>query len=107
MTTAEAAYLAILPKAPSNYHPVRQKKAAIQRRNFVLKEMFENGYLDEVKFLDAKDEELITVQAKQLKSFKLSLPARTYFTNKFLSQSSSSNADKTFIFSSYSRLIKP
>ena len=96
LTTAEAAYLAILPKAPSNYHPVRQKKAAIQRRNFVLKEMFENGYLDEVKFLDAKDEELITVQAKQLKSFKLSLPARTYFTDEVRRQLSKDFGEDEF-----------
>jgi penicillin-binding protein 1A len=59
LSLAEAAYLAILPKAPSNYHPVRQKKSAIERRNFVLKEMFENGYLDKAKFLYAQDEELI------------------------------------------------
>jgi penicillin-binding protein 1A len=96
LSLAEAAYLAILPKAPSNYHPVRQKKSAIERRNFVLKEMFENGYLDKAKFLDAQDEELITVQAKQLKSFKFSLPARTYFTDEVRRQLSKDFGEDEF-----------
>ena len=41
----EMAYLAALPKAPSNYHPVRRTKAAIGRRNWVLEQMRENGYV--------------------------------------------------------------
>jgi penicillin-binding protein 1A len=39
----EAAMLAALPKAPSRYHPVRNKDRLLARRNFVLKEMLENG----------------------------------------------------------------
>ena len=46
----EMAYLAALPKAPSNYHPKRKAKAAIARRNWVLSQMAENGYIsDEAK----------------------------------------------------------
>ena len=45
LTYAEAAYLAALPKAPSNYHPFRHPEAAIERRNWVLDRMAENGYL--------------------------------------------------------------
>lgn len=41
----EAAYLAALPKAPSNYHPVRQASAATARRNWVLGRMEEDGAL--------------------------------------------------------------
>ena len=37
----EAATLASLPKAPSDYHPVRRKDRLLARRNFVLKEMME------------------------------------------------------------------
>ncbi|MDR3507341.1 MAG: penicillin-binding protein 1A [Caulobacteraceae bacterium] len=36
---AECAYLAALPKGPDNYHPVRNKAAAIRRRNFILSQM--------------------------------------------------------------------
>jgi len=46
ITPAEAAYLAALPKAPSNYHPFRQTERAIERRNWVLDRMVVNGYLD-------------------------------------------------------------
>lgn len=42
---AEAAYLAALPKGPSNYHPFRRPQAAIERRNWVLDRMAENGFI--------------------------------------------------------------
>ncbi|QCO14488.1 penicillin-binding protein 1A [Azospirillum brasilense] len=41
----EAAYLAALPKAPSNYHPERQRDAAIARRNWVIGRMAEDGHI--------------------------------------------------------------
>ena len=41
----EMAYLAALPKAPTNYHPFKNTQRAIERRNYVLQEMMENGYL--------------------------------------------------------------
>lgn len=43
LTYAESAYLAALPKGPSNYHPFRQPEAAIERRNWVLDRMAETG----------------------------------------------------------------
>ncbi len=43
VTPEETAYLATLPKAPSNYHPVRRHDAAIARRNWVLGRMAEDG----------------------------------------------------------------
>src|SRR4051812_17920237 len=45
LTVAEAAYLAALPKAPNNYHPIRQRQAALDRRNWVIGQMVENGYV--------------------------------------------------------------
>ncbi len=39
VTIEEAAYLAALPKAPSNYHPVRNHDAALERRNWVIERM--------------------------------------------------------------------
>ncbi len=35
LTIDEMAYLAALPKAPNNYHPIRRKERAIARRNWV------------------------------------------------------------------------
>ncbi len=45
LTLPEAAYLAVLPKAPSNYDPVRATEKATARRNYVLREMANNGYI--------------------------------------------------------------
>jgi penicillin-binding protein 1A len=42
---AEVAFLAALPKAPSNYDPRVNKAAALQRRNWVIGQMAENGYI--------------------------------------------------------------
>ena len=42
---AEMAYLAALPKAPNNYHPVKNRERAVERRNWVLDRMAENGYV--------------------------------------------------------------
>ena len=45
LTIEEAAYLAALPKAPNNYHPVRRKERALSRRNWVIGRMHEDGYI--------------------------------------------------------------
>ena len=45
LTLSEAAYLAGLPKGPNNYHPFKHPQAAIERRNYVLDRMAENGYI--------------------------------------------------------------
>jgi penicillin-binding protein 1A len=45
LTVAEAAYLAALPKAPSSLHPFRQRERAIERRNYVITRMVEDGYV--------------------------------------------------------------
>ena len=45
LTLEEAAYLAVLPKAPANYDPVRATQRALDRRNYVLREMESNGYI--------------------------------------------------------------
>ena len=49
LTLPEAAYLAVLPKAPSNYDPQRATRKATARRNYVLKEMAANGYISEAE----------------------------------------------------------
>ena len=41
----EAAYLAALPKGPNNYHPFRNTAKATERRNWILSQMADNGYI--------------------------------------------------------------
>ncbi|HVJ03080.1 MAG TPA: transglycosylase domain-containing protein, partial [Sphingomonas sp.] len=45
LTLPQMAYLAILPKGPANYAPERYEARAIERRNWVLGQMLENGYI--------------------------------------------------------------
>jgi len=62
LTLPEAAYLAVLPKAPSNYDPVRQTERALTRRNYVLREMAKNGYISEEKRASASVTPLGTIR---------------------------------------------
>jgi penicillin-binding protein 1A len=45
LTIAEAAYLAALPKMPATLHPVRNRDRAIERRNYVIDRLLENGWI--------------------------------------------------------------
>src|SRR6201747_3134736 len=45
LTVAEASYLAALPKAPAQLHPVRNRDRAIERRNYVVDRLIENGWI--------------------------------------------------------------
>ncbi|UFX48639.1 penicillin-binding protein 1A [Bradyrhizobium sp. 41S5] len=45
LTIAEASYLASLPKAPAALHPVRNRDRAIERRNYVIDRLLENGWI--------------------------------------------------------------
>ena len=58
LTIAEAAYLAALPKAPSDLHPFRNSSGSIARRNYVIDRMVENGYIPREVGAKAKSEPL-------------------------------------------------
>ncbi len=58
LTIAETAYLAALPKGPNNYHPFRRADAAIERRNWVIDRMAENGYITKSEGDEAKQQPL-------------------------------------------------
>jgi penicillin-binding protein 1A len=53
LTLAEAAYLAALPKAPSNYHPVRHAERAKGRRDWVIERMLEDGAITQQQAQEA------------------------------------------------------
>ncbi|MDE2383279.1 MAG: penicillin-binding protein 1A [Alphaproteobacteria bacterium] len=59
LSIEEAAYLAALPKGPNNYNPFTNYEKAVTRRNYVLNQMFDNGYI--------KEDELKAALAKPLK----------------------------------------
>ena len=49
LNLSEVAFLASLPKAPNNYNPKNNYIKAIERRNWVIDRMYENGF---IKFAD-------------------------------------------------------
>jgi penicillin-binding protein 1A len=59
LTIAETAFLAGLPKAPSTYHPVRNRSAAIGRRNWVIERMAANQFISDEDAGNAVAEDLV------------------------------------------------
>ncbi len=65
LTLAETAFLAALPKGPNNYNPLTNYDNAIQRRNWVLDRMAEEGYISATEANEAKKEPIV-VQEREL-----------------------------------------
>ncbi|WP_171167688.1 MULTISPECIES: PBP1A family penicillin-binding protein [unclassified Ruegeria] len=82
----EAAMLAAMPKAPSDYHPVREKERLLARRNYVLREMYQNGYIDQATYESEVEMPLRSVQNGDFESFRTALPPRDYFTDEIRRQ---------------------
>ncbi len=82
----EAAMLAAMPKAPSNYHPVLQKERLLARRDYVLREMNQNGYIDRATYEAEVNMPLRSVQNGDFESFRTALPPRDYFTDEIRRQ---------------------
>jgi len=61
LTIAQCAYLAILPKGPSNYDPDRNTARALERRNWVLGQMLANGFITKPQHDEAVASSLGTV----------------------------------------------
>ncbi len=92
----EAAFLAALPQAPSNFHPVRNAERLLNRRNYVLREMYQNRYLDRATYEAEQALPLLSVQAGDFEPFKDSLPPRDYFTDEIRRQLSSTFGEEEF-----------
>jgi len=60
----EAALLAALPKAPSKYNPYRDKNLAKFRRDLVLKNLYENNFINQNDYSKLKDK---PIELKKIK----------------------------------------
>jgi penicillin-binding protein 1A len=69
LTVAEAAMLAGLPKAPSAFNPISNRKRATVRQHYVLDRMLDNGFITEAQRDEARAEVL-----------RCALPARAWCT---------------------------
>jgi penicillin-binding protein 1A len=62
----ESALLAALPKAPSKYNPYRNIELAKFRRDLVLKNLFENSFIDQEKFQQLKNQDIKLKKTKKI-----------------------------------------
>ena len=81
----EAATLAAMPQAPSR-SMVRDKERITERRNYVLREMWQNGYIDEATYKSESALPLRTVQNGDFPSWRSTMPPRDYFTDEIRRQ---------------------
>ncbi len=58
LSYSESALLAALPKAPSKYDPYKNIELAKFRRNLVIKNLFENSYINENKYKELLNSEI-------------------------------------------------
>ena len=70
----EAALLAALPKAPSRYNPYKNEELAKFRRNLVIKNLYDNSYINEKIY-----KELIVKKIKLKKRKKIYLEDARYY----------------------------
>ena len=96
LTLAEMAFLAALPQAPSEYHPVRARERVTARRNWILGQMVENGYISREEAEEAQAQPLLTVQSGDIPAFREAMPPRDYFTDEIRRQLSSSFGEAEF-----------
>ncbi len=82
MTIAEAAYLSAIPNGPTYYSPYRKNKDKLdERKNLVLKRMFNLGFITEDEYSKAK-EEVVTFLPEQV--LGINAPHFVFFTKEYL-----------------------
>ena len=91
LSLAQVAYLAALPKAPNNYNPVRFPERALERRNWVIDRMVENGFATPEEG-DAAKKEPLGVKTRVTTP---SLFAADYFAEEVRRQLSAMYGEKT------------
>jgi len=96
LAPGEAAMLAAMPQAPSEYHPVRARDRVTVRRDYVLREMMQNGYIDQAVMAAEMAKPLLSVQNGDYPAFREALPPRDYFTDEIRRQLSGSFGEDEF-----------
>lgn len=56
---SQVAFLAAIPNSPNKYNPIEKFDATIERRNLVLKQMYEADMINTVNYYDATTEEIV------------------------------------------------
>lgn len=86
LTTSECAFLVGLLKAPEHYNAIVDYDKGIERRNLVLRLMYEQGYLSSFQYLKALQEPIKIAKTKLVeKNKQLLAPHFVEFVRKLLS----------------------
>ncbi|AGT08449.1 penicillin-binding protein 1A [Paracoccus aminophilus] len=96
LSPAEAAMLASMPREPARSHPVRDHDKLLRRRNEVLREMSENGYITKATYEAEVQTPIRSVQGGDYPNFRTTLPPRDYFTDEIRRQLSREFGEEEF-----------
>ena len=64
LTLSQIAYLSAIPNGPTLYNPYTHPENTVKRRNKILKDMLENGYISQDEYDEAVTEEITVVKKK-------------------------------------------
>lgn len=64
LTLSQTAFLCGIPNSPSDYNPVKRFDSTMKRRDSVLKQMRENGYISGTEYNEALQEEIVPVSTR-------------------------------------------
>ncbi len=98
----EVAVLASMPAEPSNFHPVRNRDRLLARRDYVLREMQQNGYITDAVYETEVAQPLRSVQNGDFEPFSAALPPRDYFTDEIRRQLSRDFGEGEFFSGGFS-----
>jgi penicillin-binding protein 1A len=96
---AECAFLAALPKGPDNYNPLRNKAAAVRRRNWILGQMAELGWVSRPAAAAAMKEDLKV----QLAPIRAKYRDADYFVEEVRKRAALAFGDKVYAGGYYMR----
>ena len=86
LNLSEIAFLAGLPKGPNNYHPIKKYNAAINRRNYVLSRLYEEGVISRLDYSEALQKKINIIKNQSNISIKanyFSAEVRKFIINKY------------------------
>lgn len=63
LSLSELAFLVAIPNNPSRYDPVTKMEKTLQRRDYILKLLYDYGYISEGDYADALEEEIVLTRS--------------------------------------------
>lgn len=78
LTLSQAAYLCAIPNRPTYYNPYTQPERALERRDKILQDMFECGFISDAQLSEALAEEITVTGQKKSSSDRVNGYQTTY-----------------------------